>query len=107
MQWRCFCAKRRRIGGAVNYVRVNKAQARRMYRSGITIRLLPCKCADSLADGSGVWIKPSEISLLTTEHDQNQFDRDVNEYEWYNCQYHELGYYAHYYVTEDDLEAFN
>lgn len=87
----------------VNYKRVNKATARKLYNNGINILLLPCKVSDSAVYGSHPWLKPISISLLSKEYPMNIFDRSVNEYEYYNCNA-ELGYYAHYFVSEEDIE---
>lgn len=74
-------------------IRVNKATARKLYRNGCEIHLLPCKVRLK-----NEWVSPIAISLET--HNET-FDRVVNQYEYYNCNA-ELGYYAHYYVTEDE-----
>lgn len=74
-------------------IRVNKATARKMYRSGCEIHLLPCKVRLK-----NEWVSPIAISLETHKV---TFDRVVNQYEYYNCN-KDLGYYAHYYVTEDE-----
>lgn len=89
----------------VSYKKVNKATARKMYNNGITIFLLPCKVRDCFADGSHEWLKPCEISLFTSEESENKFDRKVNAFEYYNCNA-ELGYYAHFFVTEEDVEKY-
>ena len=78
-------------------IRVNKAIARKMYRNGCEIKLLPCKVR---LDNE--WVSPIAISL-ETHHDT--FDRVVNQYEYYNCNA-ELGYYSAYYVSEDEYKTF-
>ena len=90
----------------VNYKRVNKPTARKMYNIGSSILLLPCKVSDKVLDNTHPWIKPVEISILTSENEENQFDRSVNSYEYYNCN-SELGYYAQYYVSLEDLEMYS
>ena len=87
------------------YRKVTKPNARKMYNSGCTILLLPCKVSDSAVNGSHPWVKPFEISFLDTSESSNQFDRSVNLYEYYNCNA-ELGYYAHYFVSEEDLSNY-
>ena len=72
-----------------------------MYNNGCTIRLVPCKVSLN-----SEWVKPIDISLETSTEDCNKFDRAVNNFEYYNCNA-ELGYYAHYYVSDKDLEAYN
>ena len=92
----------------MNYKRINKPTARRMFRKGYSIQLLPCKVSDSVltkVPHDYDWIKPIEISLDTCKHETNHFDRTVNEFEYYNCNA-ELGYYAHYYVSEEDYKKY-
>lgn len=93
-----------------NYKRVNKPTARKMYNKGCNILLLPCKVSDSVITGvphDFDWIKPVEISKNTcdTSIDINKFDRTINEFEYYNCNA-ELGYYAHYFVSEEDYNKY-
>lgn len=78
-------------------IKVNKATARKMYRLGYEIKLLPCKVRLDNA-----WVSPVAISL-ETHHDT--FDHVVNQYEYYNCNA-ELGYYSAYYVSEDEYKTF-
>ena len=90
----------------MNYKRVTKPNARKMYRMGCNILLLPCKVNDSVVDGSHPWVKPVTINSSGCKYDAiNKFDRSVNEYEYYNCNT-ELGYYAHYFVSEEDYNKF-
>lgn len=78
-------------------IKVNKATARKMYRSGCEIHLLPSKVR---LDNE--WVSPIAISLETHN---DTFDRVVNRYEYYNCNA-ELGYYSSYYVTEHELDRY-
>ena len=78
-------------------IKVNKATARKMYRSGCEIHLLPCKVRLN-----NEWVSPIPVSLETHKE---TFDRVVNQYEYYNCNA-ELGYYAHYYVTEHEMDKY-
>ena len=92
----------------MNYKKVNKPIARKMYNKGYTIKLLPCKVSDSVVTGvphDFDWIKPVEISEKTCTHDANKFDRSVNDFEYYNCN-SEMGYYSHYYVSEEDYNKY-
>ena len=86
------------------YKKVNKPIARKLYNNGITVYLLPCKVSETALTSKNSWVNPVEISLFTCAHSANKFDRTVNEYEYYNCNA-ELGYYASYYVTEEDLAS--
>ena len=69
-----------------------------MYCSGYKITVVPCKCAvDNTA---------ARMEMITLENGGKEFDRTVREFEWYNCNV-ELGYYAHYYVTDTDMALYN
>ena len=93
----------------MNYKRINKPTARRMFNKGYSIKLLPCKVSENVLTGvphDYDWIEPIEIPLqISGHHEMNKFDRSVNEYEYYNCNA-ELGYYAHYYVSEEDYAKY-
>lgn len=82
-----------------NYKRVTKPIARKMFREGCSIMLLPC---NSYIDFNNPWVKPVTINIKDCKHEANKFDRTVNEYEYYNCNA-ELGYYAHYFVSIEDF----
>lgn len=84
----------------VNYKKVNKATARKMYNMGCSIMLLPCKVRFD-----NEWIRPYSMSLMTSEETENRFDRAVRIYECANCNA-ELGYYASYYVSETELDNY-
>ena len=80
-----------------NYRRVNnKGTARKLYRNGITIHLIPCKVRLN-----NEWVKPVSISILDKDVGLDTFDHRVNNYTHYNCNA-ELGYYPHYYISEED-----
>ena len=83
-----------------SYNKINKPTARKMYNLGCSIMLLPCKVR---LDNE--WVKPTTISLFDSEYDINEFNRAVNDYEYYNCNA-ELGYYAHYYVSDEELAKY-
>lgn len=89
-----------------NYKRVNKPTARKIYNHGCSIMLLPCKVNESALDGSHPWVKPCEINIIDSKSFENKFDRAVVNFEYYNCNA-ELGYYAHYYVSLEDLEKYS
>ena len=92
----------------MNYKRINKPTARRMFNKGYSVQLLPCKVSENVFKVSKeyyIGVLPTEISLSTSSQEANHFDRTVNEYEYYNCNA-ELGYYAHYYVSEEDYAKY-
>lgn len=72
------------------YTRIRKDEARRLYSDGETVYILPCKV---YPDDNHPWIKPFKMDFRT-------FDEFVNEYEYYNCNIAELGYYSAYYIKE-------
>ena len=89
-----------------NFKRVNnKATARKMFNSGITIYVLPCKVSESALDCNS-FIQPAIFDITRNALEQeNKFDRLVNEYTYYNCNA-VVGYYPHYYVTEADYNSY-
>lgn len=90
----------------MSYKRVNKATARKLYNQGCTILLLPCNVSESALDGNNCWVKPVIISVDTCDEMFNKFDRTVREFQYYNCN-SELGYYPHYYVSEEEIKGGN
>lgn len=70
------------------YKRIRKDEARRLYNEGTTIYLLPWKV---YPDDNHPWIKPYKM-------EGGPFEKVVNEFEYYNCNIAELGYYAAYYI---------
>lgn len=83
------------------YRRVTKPTARRLYNSGKTIRLCPVKCNPcneyypmslDVNKDDKFEVEPFDWEL--------KFDTRVNRFEYYNCQYAQLGKYAAFYVKE-------
>ena len=86
-------------------IRIKKPLARKMYYSGHTITVVPCKC------GVSNIVAKAELSMFCGDDSDpltmaNRLDRTVIEFEHYNCN-SETGYYSHYYVTEEDMEQYN
>lgn len=79
------------------YTRVRKDVARRLYNEGQTIYLTPSNIA---ASDSNLWIKPLAIKQ---GEDNGEFDKRVNEFEYYNCN-HELGYYTNFWINEEEIK---
>lgn len=92
----------------MKYRRVNKTQARKLYFNGSSILLLPCKVSIENALSDNSWVKPIEISFMEEknykDYNASQFDFKVNDFEYFNCTDAQLGRYAHYYVSVEDLE---
>jgi hypothetical protein len=87
--------------GDVKYVRVSKAAARKAYDAGQPVVLCPVK----LAPFGG--FRPSCMVQRDFEDEKGRasfnmpiadFDTVVQNFVWYNCQLHETGYYASYWV---------
>ena len=83
----------------MKYFRFSKPIARHLYMRGCKVLLFPCK-----ANLNSPWITPHIISRETSYYDMNQFNRSVQDFIIYNCCYCELGYYPHYYVSEEEIE---
>ena len=66
----------------LNYNRINKREARKLYNLGRTITILPCK-----ANPNSPWFSNSMIS----KESGRDFDALVNEFTYYNCNTSELG----------------
>jgi len=71
--------------------KINKSRARKLYNKGIKIHVVACKVRPI----NNPWIQPFE---LIKGSDGSDFDKHINEFEYYNCSYNELGYYAAYYI---------
>ena len=77
-----------------NLQRVTKRTAKKLYLQGLEILLVPCKvCPDNMW-GIGQRFQ-KDMTLF-----ESDFDKLVSYFEYYNCQYNELGKYAAYYVKE-------
>lgn len=77
-----------------NYKRVNKTTARKLFNEGHTIGFIPCN-----ANPHSAWTPV----VFRDKHDPDcgndlNFDKFVNSFEYYNCQYNELGKYTNFYV---------
>ena len=75
----------------LNYTRINKSKARKLYNLGRTIAVLPCK-----ANPNSPWFSNSTISKESTD---KGFDALVNEFTYYNCNTSELGHRPAFYVV--------
>ena len=77
------------------YARVRKDVARRLFNEGRTIYLTPSNIA---ASDSNIWVKP-----LAIKQGEGEFDKRVNEFEYYNCCW-ELGYYTNFWINEEEVK---
>lgn len=74
---------------ALNYNRINKSEARKLYNLGKPIMILPCN-----ANPNSPWFSNSMIS----KESGRDFDALVNEFTYYNCNTSKLGRYPAFYV---------
>ena len=74
----------------LNYTRINKREARKLYNLGRTITVLPSK-----ANPNSPWFSNSTVS----KESGRDFDALVNEFIYYNCNTSELGRYPAFYVV--------
>ena len=74
----------------LNYTRINKSEARKLYNLGRHITVLPCK-----ANPNSPWFSNSAVSKESTN---KKFDTLVNEVTYYNCNTAELGRRPAFYV---------
>ena len=75
----------------LNYNRINKSEARKLYNLGRPITVLPCK-----ANPNSPWFSNSAVSKESADKD---FDALVNEFTFYNCNTSELGHRPAFYVV--------
>ena len=74
----------------LNYNRINKSEARKLYNLGRTITVLPCK-----ANPNSPWFSNSAVSKESAD---KNFDALVNEFTFYNCNTSELGHRPAFYA---------
>lgn len=77
------------------FTRISKAMARKLFNNGTPVYILPCKVRLDNA-----WFKPAMINRNNL--DNESFEKIVNAFEYYNCNYNELGKYASYYLKEEN-----
>ena len=76
----------------MTFTRVSKPTAKKAFNQGVRIAVLPCKM------GNGPW----QHRLVTEKSVYNpDFDKFVNEYEYYNCSAETGNYAAFYLMTEN------
>lgn len=79
--------------GFRTFTRISKPMAKKLFNQGFKIGLVPFKC-----NPCGAYIS---AFVTAKSEDNSDFDKMVNYYIYYNCQYYELGKYpAFYAITE-------
>lgn len=86
------------------WIRITKAKARKLYDAGKTIRLCPVKahpCNEYYPMSFDISLNDKwDVESLEWE---KKFDSRVNGFEFYNCQYNELGKYTAFYIRKEEL----
>ena len=73
----------------INYKRVNKTIARNAFNNGVSVGFCPVKVNP---------LSPWGFIVFRNNEDNLQFDNFLNHFEYYNCQYNELGKYTKFYI---------
>lgn len=76
--------------GKTPYIRVNKRQARNAFNAGTPVIFCPVKLHPFGA------FRPSV--MMQDKGGAYRFDDHVRNYEWFNCQISETGYYTAFYL---------
>ena len=77
--------------------KIRKNTARKLFNSGETLIITPCKCAPG-----GVWL--TGFKICKNDFDYCDFDALINEFEYYNCN-SELGKYTAFYIPGEGARA--
>lgn len=78
----------------VVYKRITKKEARKLFDSGNALVVIPCKLAPFTP-----WHMECIIDGFNKESEDRTFDRIINAFIFYNCNY-ETGYYPAFYIPE-------
>lgn len=88
----------------------DKRIAKKLWREGREIGLIPCKCRPGGMWVSVCWVQRDRYADHIVDYYKNiwpeldltaaAWEAMYNNYSYYNLGYWELGYYAHYYVRE-------
>lgn len=79
--------------GTKKFIRVSKPTARKAFYQGLKIALCPVRF-----NPCGFYYKAFETSK---NEDNNDFNKLVNAFEYYNCQYAETGKYTAFYLVQE------
>ena len=74
----------------MEYVKINKKEARKLHEAGDSVYLLPSK-----ANINSVWWEPAELDK------EQDFDKFCNQYHYYNCNFFETGKQIAFYKKEN------
>ena len=71
------------------YKRVTKTTAKKLFNKGVLVGFTPCK-VNPLSQWGFIVFRDNEDNL--------DFEKFLNSFEYYNCQYNELGKHTSFYV---------
>jgi hypothetical protein len=74
-----------------NLTRISKSRARKLWAQDKIIHFCPVKLRPGLPFAS-------DIAYYPEEQKNNDFNKTVLNFEWYNCQMNETGYYTAFYL---------
>lgn len=88
----------------VTWVRIPKKLAHNLFTANIPIIIAPCNIRlDS------PYCRYAPFTATDLEHEYGAtipFNNFVNQFEWYNCQYNDMGKYAKFFVNQYDLTSY-
>ena len=70
--------------------KIRKNTARKLFNDGQELIIIPCKCAPG-----GAWL--TGFRICKNDLENADFDRLINEFEYYNCNA-EMGKYTAFYI---------
>lgn len=79
----------------MEFIKVQKRTAKKLYNSGKTIYLVPCNVYPS---ETNMWIKPCDVN--NAKEEMADFDSIVNGFEYFNCNDRQTGRYTSFYIKE-------
>jgi len=84
---------------ATRFDRITKAQARKRWETNQPIHFCPVKLRPGGPWASGITIFPEPY-----KEREYTFEKTIIEFNWYNCQHNETGYYPAFYIETNLTE---
>lgn len=78
---------------ATRYTRITKTEARKRWESNQPIHFCPVKLRPGYPWSPGCTIFPEKY-----KEENYTFEQAINNFNWYNCQHNETGYYPAFYI---------
>lgn len=90
------------------FERITKAQARRCYKMGLTVIICPCNLRpfSPFHFETGINRRNREQFTLDEIGVVNDFNNQINSFEYYNCTNHETGKYTAFYIPVRAVDRF-